>query len=241
MNAAGAIFKREFMGYFRTPVAYVFLVISVLSSIGLPWFLGGFFDSNNASLDIFFNYMPWAFLLLIPAAGMRLWAEEKRMGTWELLLTLPIKTWQCVLAKFLAGWAFVTLGIALTFTMPLTVGYLGDPDWGPIVSGYFGSILMAGSYMAIASLTSSITKSQVVSMVLSVSICMVLILLGWDIFSNLLLSLHFPVSIIDAIANFSFLTHFKPMIQGLITLKDVVFFLSIIGFCLALNVITIDR
>lgn len=241
MKTIGAIFKREFGGYFRSPVAYVFLVAFVIATVGFPWFLGQLFESNEASLVRFFHYLPWIFLFLIPAVGMRLWAEEKKSGTWELLLTLPLSTIQAVLGKFLAGWAFVSLALLLTLSMPFTIAYLGDPDWSPIVTGYLGCILMAGSYLGICTLTSSFTENQVISFVLSFGICLILVLLGWDVFNNLLISLNVPLGWVAVIANFSFTTHFDPMVQGLVIFKDIIFFLSLIGFCLCLNVLILER
>ena len=241
MNPIIAVFKREFLGYFRSPIAYVFLVVFLIISLGLPWFLGGFFSSRDTNLNSFFVFAPWIFLFLIPAVGMRLWAEEKKSGTWELLLTLPLKTSQAVLGKFFAGWAFISLAIVLTFTMPVTIAYLGNPDWGPVVSGYLGSILMAGCYLSICSLTSSLTKNQVISFVISVIICFVLVLLGWSIFNNLLLTLDWPVWFIDTVAGFSFIPNFDPLVKGLVTLKSVVFFISLMAFCLCLNILVLER
>ena len=241
MKAIFTVFKREFFGYFRSPVAYVFLIIFLVAAIGLTWFLGGFFDTNNASLTRFFMFQPWIFLFLIPAVGMRLWAEEKRSGTWELLFTLPLSVTQAVFGKFLAGWAFLSLAVLLSFTMPLTVAYLGDPDWGPIFSGYFGSILMAGTYLSICSLTSALTKNQVISFVLSVFACLVLVFLGWSVFNDLMVSAHFPVWMVDAFSNFSFIPHFDPMVRGLVTLRDIIFFLSLGAFSLFVNVLVLER
>ncbi len=241
MQTVLTIFKREFLGYFRSPIAYVFLTVFVVASIGLTWFLGNFFASNDANLGRLFVFMPWVFLFLIPAVGMRLWSEERRSGTWELLFTLPVSISQAVFGKFLAAWGFITLAILLTFTMPITVGYLGDPDWGPIASGYFASILMAGAYLGICSLTSSMTKNQVISFVLSVIVCMVLVFLGWGVFQDLLISASLPIWLVDAISNFSFITHFDPMTKGLVTLSDIIYFLSLIVFCLFLNVLVLER
>lgn len=241
MKAVITVFKREFFGYFRSPVAYVFLAVFLVAAVGLPWFLGNFFDSNDASLNTFFLFVPWVFLFLIPAVGMRLWAEEKRSGTWELLFTLPLSTGQAVLGKFLAGWAFISLAIVLTFTLPLTVAYLGTPDWGPIFTGYLGSILMAGGYLSVCSLTSSLTKNQVISFVLSTMTCLLLVFLGWSVFNGFLLSLELPVWLVDVLANFSFVTHFEPLVKGLIHLRDLLFFFSLITFCLCLNILTLER
>ena len=235
------VFKREFFGYFRSPVAYVFLAVFLVAAIGLPWFVGQFFASNDASLNVFFLFTPWVYLFLIPAGGMRLWAEEKRSGTWELLFTLPLSTGQAVLGKFLAGWAFISLAIGFTVTLPATVAYLGSPDWGAIVTGYLGSILMAGAYLAVCSLASSLTKNQVISFVVSTMICLVLVFLGWSVFNTFLLALNLPIWLVDVLANFSFVTHFEPLVKGLIPLRDVLFFLSLMAFCLCLNVLALER
>jgi ABC-2 type transport system permease protein len=234
------IFKREFLGYFRSPVAYVFLVVFLVASVGLAWFVSDFFKANLASLNGYFELHPWLFLLLIPAAGMRLWSEEKRSGTIELLFTLPVTPLEAVLGKFLAGWAFLTLAIVLSFPMAITVGYLGSPDWGVIASSYLGSILMAGSYLAVCSLTSALTRNQVISFVMSVLVCFVLVLLGWSVFNGLLSSA-LPVWAVDLLANFSFKTHFDAFLKGIIDVKDVVYFVSLTGFALALNVLALER
>jgi ABC-2 type transport system permease protein len=234
------IFKREFLGYFRAPVAYVFLVVFLMASVGLAWFVGGFFKTDLASLDRYFEFLPWVFLFLIPAAGMRLWSEEKRSGTIELLFTLPVTPLEAVLGKFLAGWAFLTLAIVLSFPMVLTVGFLGHPDWGVIATSYLGSILMAGAYLGVCSLTSALTKNQVISFVVSVLVCLVLVFLGWSVFNGLLGSI-LPVWAVDLLANFSFMTHFDAFLKGIIDPKDVVFFLSLAGLALALNVLALER
>ncbi len=241
MNPVLSIFKREFMGYFRSPVAYVFLIVFLVAAVGLPWFLGGFFETNEASLDRFFRFLPWVFLFLIPAVGMRLWSEERRSGTWELLFTLPISVGQAVIGKFLAGWAFISLAVILTVTMPITVAYLGEPDWGPVFAGYTGSILMAGAYLGICSVASSLTKNQVIAFVISLVLCLILVLLGWSVFNELLLGISLPVAVVDALANFSFITHFESLTKGLIRLKDLVFFFSLMGFCLCANILVLER
>lgn len=240
MSQLAPVFKREFLGYFRSPVAYVFLIVFLVAAVGLAFFLGNFFDAGQASLDSFFFFHPWLFLFLIPAAGMRLWSEEKRTGTVELLFTLPITTLEAVLGKYLAAWAFLSTAIVLTFPMALTVGYLGDPDWGVMLSSYLGSILMAGAYLGVCSLTSALTKNQVISFVLSVVICLVLLFLGWSVFNELLASF-LPQSLVDVLANFSFKTHFDPFVKGIIDPSDVVFFLSLTAFTLCLNVVALER
>jgi ABC-2 type transport system permease protein len=241
MKVLVPLIKREFLGYFRTPIAYVFLSVFLVAAVGLPWFIGGFFDGNDASMTRVFLFFPWIFLFLIPAVGMRLWSEEKRSGTWELLLTYPVTVAQAVVAKFLAGWAFVALALVLTLSLPLTIGYLGDPDWGPVFTGYFGSLLMAGAYLGVCSLASSLTKNQVIAFVLSVAMCLVLVLLGWSVFNTLMAGLNLPVPLIDALANFSFITHFEPMTKGLVTLRDVFFFGALMAGSLWLNMIVLTR
>jgi ABC-2 type transport system permease protein len=240
MSPITPVLKREFLGYFRSPVAYVFLVVFLMASVGLAFFVGQFFSANQASLESFFVFHPWLFLFLIPAVGMRLWSEEKRSGTVELLFILPLTTLHAVLGKFLAAWAFLAVAILLNFPMAITVGYLGDPDWGVIASGYLGSILMAGSYLGVCSLTSALTKNQVISFVLSVLACLVLVFLGWSVFNGAL-SAVLPVWAVDLVANFSFVTHFDAFTKGIIDPKDVVFFLSLTGFTLFLNVVALER
>jgi len=240
MSQVIPIFKREFLGYFRSPVAYVFLAVFHMAIIGLAFFVGNYFDGNVASLQSLFTFFPWIYLFFIPAAGMRLWAEEKRSGSIELLFTLPVRPVEAVLGKFLAGWAFIGLGIALTLSMALTTAYLGDPDWGIIVSGYLGAVLMAGAYLAICSLASSLTKNQVISFVISSVTCLVLVFLGWDAFSEILNKL-FPVAVVDFLANFSFVPHFLTMTRGLVDMAGVGFFIALTLACLAWNVLALER
>lgn len=235
------VFKREFFGYFRSPVAYVFLTVFLISIVGLTWFVGRIFESNDASLRIMFTFLPWVYLFLIPAVGMRLWSEEKRSGTLELLTTMPLTLVDAVVGKFLAGWAFITLALLLTFPMPLTVAFLGQPDWGPIFAGYFGAILMGGAYLSICALASSLSKNQVISFVISVVVCLTLVLLGWSLLNNMLISLGLPTAIVDAIANFSFITHYEAFVTGVIQAKDILFFLGLSIVCLGLNVVVLQR
>lgn len=240
MRQITPVFKREFLGYFRSPIAYVFLVVFSIAGVGLSFFVGGFFESNQASLDRYFMFYPWLFLFLIPAAGMRLWSEEKRTGTIELLFTLPITTLDAVLGKFLAAWSFLSLAILLSLPMAFTVAYLGHPDGGVIATTYCGAILMAGGYLGLCSLMSSVTKNQVISFVLSVVACLMLLFLGWSVFSNVLNSL-FPVWFVDLLSNFSFITHFDAFTKGIIDPKDVMFFVSLMAFTLFLNVVALER
>ncbi len=233
------LFKREFQGYFRSPVAYVFIVIFLLSSVGCTFFLGGLYDSNQASLAPFFNYLPWLYLVLVPAVGMRLWAEERRSGTIELLFTLPVKMSESVMAKFFAGWAFLGVGLLLTFPLIITVNYLGDPDNGVIFASYLGSFLMAGSYLSVSCFTSSLSKNQVISFILGVIICFIMVLLGWGVFTNILMNI-FPAWLIDFISFSGFMPHFQSVSRGLVDSRDLIYFLSVIVIYLSLNTIVLN-
>jgi ABC-2 type transport system permease protein len=239
MRGTFVIFKRELLGYFRSAIGYVFLVVFVLLAVGLPWFLDSFLESDEAGLQLFFRYLPWINVLFVPAVGMRLWSEEKNTGTWELLLTLPFSTRQAVIGKFLAGWIFVGIGLLLTFPFPLTVRYLGDPDWGPIAGGYAMGFLMAGAVLGICSLMSSLTHNQVIAFILGVLACLILNLTGWSIFNSLLRDL--PVGVADAVNNFGFTTHYETARQGLIRLADVVFYVSVAACSLLANVVVLER
>lgn len=240
MNQTIPLFKREFQGYFRSPVAYVFLVIFLLASVGLAFFVGQFFKAGNASLESYFVWHTWLFVFFAAAAGMRLWAEERRSGTIELLFTLPVTRLEAVLGKFLAAWAFLSAGILLSFPMAATAGFLGDPDWGVIFASYLGSILMAGAYLAVCSLMSALTRNQVIGFVLGVFVNLVLVFLGWSVFNDALAAV-FPQSLVDLLANFSHTTHFDGFTKGIIDPKDVMYFLSLGGFCLFLNVVALER
>jgi ABC-2 type transport system permease protein len=226
-----AIIKRELGGYFTSPIAYVFLVIFLLLTGFFTFTVGNFFERGEASLVSFFTWHPWLFLFLVPAAGMRLWSEERRLGTMELLLTMPITTWQAIVGKFLASWAFLALALLLTFPVVLTVNYLGDPDNGVIVAGYFGSLLLAGAYLAISCMTSALTRNQVISFIVSVMICLFLILAGYTPVTDLLTKWANPV-VVEVIAAFSVMTHFEGFQRGVLDLRDVLFFVSVMGFAL---------
>jgi ABC-2 type transport system permease protein len=240
MSPVRSLLKREFLGYFRSPVAYVFLVGFLVLSVICAFFLGNLFKANLASLGAFFSFLPWLFVLLIPAVGMRLWSEEKRSGSIELLFTLPLTTLEAVLAKFLASWAFVGIALLLSFPLAATVGFLGEPDYGVIATSYLGALLMAGSFLGISALSSALTKNQVVSFVVSLLACLVLVLLGWSVFNGAL-GAFLPQTLVDLLANFSFTTHFEPFTKGIIDPKDLVFFLSVTLFSLFLNVVALER
>lgn len=238
MNQLAPLFKREFLAYFRSPVAYVFIVIFLLASVGCTFFLGSFYESNQAGLDMFFGYLPWLFLVFVPAVGMRLWAEERRSGTIELLFTLPVTMTEAVLAKFAAGWAFLGVTLALTFPLVITVNFLGDPDNGVILAGYLGTFLMAGAYLATSCFTSALTKNQVISFILGVVICFVLVLVGWGVFTDVLAGF-LPVEAVDFVASLGFMTHYQALARGLIDTRDLVYFASAIVVGLSLNTLVL--
>jgi ABC-2 type transport system permease protein len=234
MNALAnikAVMKRELGGYFTSPIAYVFLVIFLLLTGFFTFTVGNFFERSEASLVSFFTWHPWLYLFLVPAVGMRLWSEERRLGTLELLLTLPITTWQAIVGKFLASWVFLALALLLTFPVIITVNWLGDPDNGVIIAGYVGSLLLAGAYLAISCMTSAMTRNQVISFILSVMICLFLILAGYTPVTDLLTRFANPI-VTQTIAAFSVMTHFEGFQRGVLDTRDVVFFASVIGFAL---------
>lgn len=233
------IFRRELASYFATPVAFVFIVIFLLMSGAFTFYLGNFYEREIADLQSFFQFHPWLYLFLVPAIGMRLWAEERKSGTVELLLTLPVTATEAVLAKFLAAWIFVGLALALTFPIWVTVNVLGDPDNGVIVAGYLGSWLMAGGFLAISACISSLTRNQVVAFIISVVVCFGFLLSGLpmvlDVFRGWL-----PQAVVDAVANLSFLGHFNSISRGVIDLRDLVYFALVIGFWLTANRILVE-
>ncbi|MGO8701820.1 MAG: ABC transporter permease [Limisphaerales bacterium] len=232
MSNIRAITKRELAGYFSSPVAYVFIVIFLLLAGFFTFMAGGFFERGQASLEnSFFIWHPWLYLFLVPAAGMRLWAEERRVGTLELLLTLPITAWQAIVGKFLASWLFLLLALILTFPVVITVNYLGSPDNGVIFAAYVGSFLMAGAYLAIGCMTSAMTRNQVVSFILSFVICLLLVLCGFPPVTNLLTRWDVPW-LVNTVAAFSVITHFEYFTKGVLDSRDIIFFLCVIGFSL---------
>lgn len=239
MQNVMVIFKRELVNYFTTPLAYVFIVIFLCLSGIFTFYLGNFFARNQADLLPFFNFHPWLYLFLIPALSMRLWAEERKSGTIELLLTLPVSMFEAVLGKFFAAWAFTGISLALTFPMWFTVGYLGDPDHGAIIAGYFGSFLMAGAFLAIGSCVSATTKNQVIAFVISAVVCFGFILSGFPLVLDFFSSWA-PQIIVDTISSFSFLTHFNSISRGVIDLRDIIFFVTLIVVLLYGNAIIIE-
>lgn len=225
------IIKRELGGYFTSPIAYVFLVIFLLLTGFFTFTVGSFFERGEASLVSFFTWHPWLYLFLVPAVGMRLWSEERRLGTMELLLTMPVTTWQAVIGKFLASWLFLGLALALTFPVVITVNYLGHPDNGVTFAGYLGSLMLAGSYLAVASMTSAMTRNQVISFIVAVLICLFLILAGYEPVTGLL-SRFASARVVELVAAFSVMTHFDTFERGVVDLRDVIFFASVMGFAL---------
>jgi ABC-2 type transport system permease protein len=226
------ITKRELGAYFSSPIAYVFSIIFLLLCGFFTFMVGGFFEQGQATLSrSFFDWHPWFYLFLVPAVGMRLWAEERRVGTLELLLTMPITPLQAILGKFLASWLFLALALLLTFPIVITVNYLGSPDNGVILAAYLGSWLMAGAYLAVSCITSAMTRTQVVSFIIAVVICLFLILAGFPPVVRLLSGWASPW-FVDMITSFSVITHFEGFQKGILDSRDIVFFLSIIGFSL---------
>ena len=239
MKHVVTLFKRELGGYFQTPVAYVFIVIFLLLAGFFTFQFGGLYETGQADLQPFFTWHPWLYLFLIPALSMRLWAEERRSGTIELLMTLPITMPEAILGKFLAAWAFTGIALALTFPVWLTVGHLGDPDNGAILASYLGSFLMAGSFLAIGSAVSGITKNQVIAFVISVVLCLIFLLIGYPPVTSWMQD-WLPDFFVDTISSFSFFTHFNTIQRGLLQATDLVFFSTTIVFFLFLNGLVLE-
>lgn len=239
LREAYAVAKRELIGYFSTPVAYVFIVIFLALSSALTFYVGGFFERRQASLETFFSFLPWLYLFLIPAVSMRLWAEERKSGTAELLMTMPLSTADAVVGKFLAAWAFIAVALLLTFPLWVTVNVLGEPDNGVIAASYIGGLLMAGAFLAIGSCMSALTRNQVVAFVLAAAVCFLFTMAGLELVQNTVLAI-FPPAVADAVGSFSFLSHFGAVSKGVIDARDAVFFLSMILFWLFATVVILD-
>ena len=239
MNTTLAVFQRELAGYFDTPLAYIFSVLFLFLTGIFTFYPGGFFDRGEADLKPFFNFLPWLYLILMPAISMRLWAEERRSGAIELLLTLPMSLGATVLGKFLGAWVFTTIVLALTFPIWVTVSYLGDPDHGVIIASYLGTLLMAGGYLAIGACISATTKSQAIAFVISLVICFLFTVSGAPIVLDFFAAWA-PRAILDTIASFSFLTHFTAITEGVIDARDIIYFCSLIGFWLFANLFVVD-
>ena len=239
MRNVAIIFRRELSAYFATPLAYVFIVIFLVLAGALTFFLGNFFERGQADLLPFFSFHPWLYLFLVPAISMRLWAEERKTGTIELFLTLPVTTAEAVIGKYLAAWVFTGIALALTAPVWLTVNGLGQPDNGVILISYLGSFLMAGGYLAVGTMVSAMTKNQVIAFVVSCAVCFVLTVSG----SPLVLKFFSgwaPALVLDTITSFSFLGHYNAILRGVVDVRDVVFYGSLAAFCLYGNVVIIE-
>ena len=239
MAVTWSIIKRELLAYFSTPLAYVFIIIFVALSGAITFFLGSFFERGQADLTPFFLFHPWLYLFLIPALAMRLWAEERRSGTIELLMTLPVSTFQAVMGKFIAAWMVAAIALGLTFPMWITVNVLGDPDNGVIVSSYIGSWLMAGALLSIGACVSALNKNQVIAFILSAATCFIFMMSGVDIVQGAF-SGWAPEFAIELIASMSFLTHFTAITEGLLDLRDIIFFASVMIGALFINTLLVD-
>ncbi len=239
MRSMLVIARRELAAYFATPVAYVFIVIFLVLLGALTFSVGNFFDRGQADLAPLFAFLPWLFLLLIPAITMRLWAEERRSGTIELLLTLPIALWQAVLGKFLAAWAFAAIALALTFPMVITVNVLGTPDNGVILAAYAGAVLLAGCYLAIGAAMSALTKNQVIAFVLAVAACFVFTVFGSPVVVGFLAEA-LPAGVLEAARRVSLIGRYDAITRGVVALRDLVFFATFIGFWLYANAVIVE-
>ena len=239
MANIATLFKRELSGYFGTPIAYVFLAIFVFLSGIFAFYIGNFFERDQADLQSFFQFHPWLYLFLIPALAMRLWAEERRAGTIELLFTLPVTMAEAVIGKFLAAWVFTAIALALTFPLWITVNYLDDPDNGVVLASYLGSLLMAGAFLAIGSCISALTRNQVIAFVVSGVVCLGFVLSGFPLVLEFVGAIA-PAIIVDAVRSFSFLTHFQAISKGVLQAGDIVYFVSLIVFWLYVNAVVIE-
>ncbi len=240
LDMAFIIAKREFAGYFATPLAMVFLIIFVALTGAFAFFVGQFFERGQADLVAFFTYHPWLYLMLVPAIAMRLWAEERKSGTIELLMTLPVSAWEAIIGKFLAAWAFI--GVALLLTVPfwITVNVLGSPDNGIIFTSYIGSFLMAGAFLAIGSAISALTKNQVIAFIVSSLVCFLMVMSGYELVLGALRAWA-PQVLVSAVQSLSVLSYFDDFMKGIVSLPALAFFSSVIGVSLFANKIILDQ
>ena len=231
--------RRELGAYFLSPVAYIFIVIFLTLSGGLTFFVGGFLERAQADLVAFFQFHPWLYLFFMPAIGMRLWAEERKSGTIEFLMTLPLSPVQAVIGKFMAAWLFAGAALALTFPIWITVNFLGSPDNGVVVASYIGSWLMAGGFLALSACVSAVTSNQVIAFVLAAAVCFIFLMSGVDIVQSVFRGWA-PAALVEGIAELSFLTNFQAISQGVIDLRDIVYFVSLIVVSLFVNTALIE-
>jgi len=236
----GTIFRRELKAYFQSAVAYVFMVVFLILIGFLTFSVARFYERGVADLTPFFFWHPWVYLLLVPAATMSLWAEERRSGTVELLLTMPITMSEAIIGKFLAAWLFITISLLLTFPVVITAAYLGNPDMGVVLSAYFGSILLAGAYVAVGMLTSSMSRSQVIGFVLGLLGCLLLLLAGWEPITGFFVRWA-PNWLVRAIASFSFMPHYDSMQRGVIDLQDIAYYVSVMVLMIFATHIVLDN
>jgi len=239
MRNVAIITRRELAAYFATPLAYIFIVIFLVMSGVFTFFVGGLLQRGQADLQPFFTFHPWLYLFLVPALSMRLWAEERRSGTMELFLTLPIRMIDAVLGKFLAAWIFTGIALALTFPLWITVNLLGEPDNGVIVASYIGSFLMAGAFLAVGSMISACTKNQVIAFVISAAVLFVLTMAGSTVVLDAVRGWA-PATLVDIVAGFGFLTHFQSISRGVIDLRDAIYFISVVAVALTANALIVD-
>lgn len=239
MGKSWAISKRELRAYFTTPLAYVFIVIFVALNGVTAFYFGALFDRGQADMQPLFGFLPWLYLFLIPAVAMRLWAEERKAGTLELLMTLPVSTFNAVFGKFLAAWIFAGIALALTFPVWITVNYLGEPDNGVIIASYLGGFLMAGSYLAIGGFVSAMTRNQVIAFVIGAAVIFLFMMSGLELVQSAFRGWA-PELVIDLVRSFSFLVHYDAIIRGVIDVRDMIFFVSIIGVFLFANMVVVD-
>lgn len=239
MSNVLVIMQRELAAYFTSPLAYVFITVFLAMAGGLTFFLGNFLERGQANLDAFFSWHPWLYLFLIPAIGMRLWAEERKSGTVEFLLTLPISTTQAVLGKYLAAWLFAGIALALTFPIWITVNYLGNPDNGVIAATYIGSWLLAGAFLGISAAVSALTKNQVIAFVGAAAVCFLFLMSGLDLVQGAVRGWA-PEGVAEALAGYSLLSHFQSIAQGVIDLRDIIFFATLTGLSLFINKAALD-
>ncbi|MCC6932211.1 MAG: ABC transporter permease [Deltaproteobacteria bacterium] len=239
MNNINAIFKREFKSYFATPIALIFLVVFLVLTGFFTFKLGSFYEMGQASLASFFAWHPWLYIFIVPAVSMRLWAEEKRSGTVELLFTLPVTLFEAMVAKFLAAWLFLGLALLLTFPMVLTVAYLGQPDYGPILASYIGSFFMAGAFLAVGLFVSAMTNNQVISFVVATFLCLFLVLLGYSPVQELLVKISPDLMLMLNVLSVPY--HFEAIQRGVINVGNLVYFVSVILFFLVSGAVILDK
>ena len=239
MRNVAVIMRRELGSYFATPIAYIFIVIFMVLASWFTFYLGGFYERGQADLSPFFDFHPWLYLFLIPAISMRLWAEERKSGSIELLMTQPVTIWQAVVGKFLAAWIFAGIALALTFPIWITVNYLGSPDNGTILAAYVGSFLLAAGFLAVGSFMSALTRNQVVAFILGVVGCFVLLLAGYPMVLDAFRS-WLPQALVDAIGSLSFLTHYNSIVKGVLDVRDLIYFAMLIVYFLIATAVVLD-